>query len=66
MRSKTPKPPAKTIHYPTEGFALDIDKDHIRIRATDYHAGALVLFWEELFDLARGLGIEIPRGGRPH
>jgi len=54
----------RTIHYSNEGFALDIDKDHLQIRVTDYHSSTLVLSWEELFDFARGLGIEIPKGGR--
>ena len=62
MNNEPQKPPAKTIHYPTEGFALDIDKDHIRIRTTDYHADSLVLFWQELLDLAKGVGFDIPRG----
>jgi hypothetical protein len=66
MRSETPSPPAKTIHFPTEGFALDIGQDCLRVRTTDYHTDPLVLFWDEFFDFATGLGIEIPRGGRPH
>ncbi len=64
MRIGPQEPVAKTIHYPSEGFALDIDKNHLQVRVTDYHSGTLVLSWEELFDFARGLGIEIPKGGR--
>ncbi len=56
----------RTVHYPNEGFALDIGHDCFRVRTTDYHTDPLVLFWDELFDFATGLGIEIPRGGRPH
>lgn len=56
----------RTIHYSNEGFALDIDKNHLQIRVTDYHSSFLVWSWEELFDFTRGLGIEIPRGKTPH
>ena len=60
--STAPSSKPRTIHYPTEGFALDIANDHICIRATDYHTESLVLFWQELFDLAKGVGFDIPRG----
>jgi len=58
--ASTSKP--RTLHYPNEGFALDIHRDHLVVRATDYHTDDLVLFWEELFDLAKGLGLDLPRG----
>lgn len=62
MSNEPHETPARTIHYPTEGFALDIERDHLRIRVTDYHADSLVLFWTELLDLAKGMGLDISRG----
>lgn len=60
VKSLTPRTDPHTVDYPTDGYALDIDRSHLRIRVTDYHAGALVLFWDELFDMARGIGLDIP------
>ena len=66
VRSPAAVAQPQTLHYSNEGFALDLERDHVRIRATDYHADSLVLFWEELFDIAKGLGVDTPRGGSPH
>jgi hypothetical protein len=62
VKSPTPRTNPRTVDYPTDGYALDIERDHLRIRTTDYHAGDLVLFWDEVFDMARGLGLDIPHG----
>lgn len=62
VKSPTSSTDPHTIDYPIEGFALDVERDHLRIRTTDYHTDTLVLFWDELFDMARGLGLDIPHG----
>jgi hypothetical protein len=57
-----PAPKPKTIHFPVEGYAFDVDRDCLRIRTTDYHADTLVLFWKELLDIADGVGLDLDRG----
>jgi hypothetical protein len=57
-----PAPKPKTIHFPVEGYAFDVDRDCLRIRTTDYHADTLVLFWQELLDIANGVGLDLDRG----
>lgn len=62
-----PEPPApkpRTIHFPIEGYAFEVDRDCLSIRATDYHATTLVLFWQELFDIAAGFGLDLNRGSQ--
>ena len=58
-------PEPRTIHYPSEGFALDVDRDCLRIRSTDYHSTTLVLLWQEVFDMARGMGLGGSGGAPP-
>jgi hypothetical protein len=58
--ASNPPPAPRTIHYPVEGFSLGHDRDGISVSATDYHSGTLTLSWQQLFDLARGVGIDIP------
>ena len=65
VKSPTSRTGPRTIHYPKEGFAFDIEPDHLCIRATEYHTDSLLLSWEELFDIAKGLGIDTPRVGSP-
>ena len=50
--------------YPTEGFVLEWDRDHLRIRAIDYHSFPLVISWGDIFDMALD-GMRCPSGRFP-